>query len=89
MDELKEALRKSIFAQREMEAQRAAKDKLVDKLVDANDFPVPENFRRPADRESRRAAAAFALSSRGSIRDRSIWIGPRSKKRSARRRSAK
>ncbi len=44
MDELKEALRKSIFAQREAEAQRAAKDKLVEKLVDANEFPVPEAF---------------------------------------------
>jgi trigger factor len=44
MDELREAVRKSIFAQRESEAQRAAKDKLVDKLVDANEFPVPEAF---------------------------------------------
>lgn len=44
MDELREALRKSIFAQREMEAQRETKDKLVEKLVDANDFPVPEGF---------------------------------------------
>jgi trigger factor len=44
VDELKEALRKSIFAQREMEAQRTAKDKIVDDLVDANDFPVPEAF---------------------------------------------
>jgi trigger factor len=44
LDELKDALKKSIFAQREMEAQRMAKDKLVDKLVDLNDFPVPELF---------------------------------------------
>jgi trigger factor len=44
LDELKEALRKSIYAQREGEAQREAKDKLVDKLVDANEFPVPEIF---------------------------------------------
>jgi trigger factor len=44
VDELREAVRKSIFAQRESEAQRAAKDKLVDKLVDANEFPVPEVF---------------------------------------------
>jgi trigger factor len=44
MDELKEALRKSILAQREQEAQREAKDKLVDKLVEANEFPVPEKF---------------------------------------------
>ncbi|MEP6714226.1 MAG: trigger factor [Terriglobia bacterium] len=44
VDELKEAVRKSILGQRTMEAQRAAKDKIVDKLVDANDFPVPEAF---------------------------------------------
>jgi trigger factor len=44
MDELKEALRKSILSQREVEAQRLSKDRLVDKLVDANDFPVPEAF---------------------------------------------
>lgn len=44
LDELKDALRKSILAQRQMEAQRAAKDKLVDKLIDANEFAVPEVF---------------------------------------------
>jgi trigger factor len=44
LDELKEALKKSIFAQREADAQREAKDKLVEKLVDANTFPVPEKF---------------------------------------------
>jgi trigger factor len=44
MDELKAALQKSILAQREAEAQRDAKDRLVEKLVDANDFPVPEKF---------------------------------------------
>lgn len=44
VDELRDAVRKSIFAQRETEAQRAAKDKLVDKLVDANEFPIPEAF---------------------------------------------
>jgi len=42
--ELKDALHKSIMAQRETEAQREAKDKLVEKLVDANEFPVPEAF---------------------------------------------
>jgi trigger factor len=42
--ELKDALHKSILAQRETEAQREAKDKLVQKLVDANEFPVPEAF---------------------------------------------
>ncbi len=44
VDELREALRKTMFAQREQEAQRAAKDKLVEKLVDAHEFPVPEAF---------------------------------------------
>lgn len=44
MDELKEALRKSILAQREVAAQREAKEKLVEKIIDANDFPVPERF---------------------------------------------
>jgi trigger factor len=44
VDELREAVRKSIFAQRENEAQRKAKDKLVDKLVDLNEFAVPKAF---------------------------------------------
>ena len=44
VDELRDALRKSMLAQRQQEAQRAAKDKLVEKLVDAHDFPVPEAF---------------------------------------------
>ena len=42
--ELREAIRKSIFAQREHEAQQEAKNKIVDKLVDAHDFAVPEIF---------------------------------------------
>ena len=44
LSELRDALRKSIFAQREADVQRTAKDKLIDKLVDANEFPVPEAF---------------------------------------------
>ena len=42
--ELREAIRKSIFGQREYEAQQDAKNKLVDKMVDAHEFPVPEVF---------------------------------------------
>ena len=42
--ELREAIRKSIFAQREYEAQQEAKTKIVDKLVDAHEFAVPEVF---------------------------------------------
>jgi trigger factor len=44
VDELKEAVRKAIFSQRQYEAQQEAKNAIVDKLVDAHDFPVPEVF---------------------------------------------
>ena len=44
VDELKEALKKSIYAQKDIEAQRETKDKIVDKLIDGNDFAVPEVF---------------------------------------------
>jgi len=44
MDELRDAVRKSLFAQRQYEAQQEAKNKLIDKLVDEHDFPVPEVF---------------------------------------------
>jgi trigger factor len=44
LEELREAVRKNIFAEREYEAQRNAKDAIVDKLVDAHEFPVPEAY---------------------------------------------
>ena len=44
VDELREAVRKSLFAQRQFEAQQEAKNQLVEKLVDMHDFPVPETF---------------------------------------------
>jgi len=44
MDELRGAVKKSLFDQRQGEAQREAKDKIVEKLVDDHDFPVPEAF---------------------------------------------
>ncbi|HEY7392652.1 MAG TPA: trigger factor [Bryobacteraceae bacterium] len=44
LEELRDAVRKAIFAQRQREAQDAAKNGIVDKLVDAHDFPVPEAF---------------------------------------------
>jgi trigger factor len=44
IEELRDAVRKSIFAQREYEAQQEAKNKLIEKLVDEHDFPVPEVF---------------------------------------------
>jgi trigger factor len=42
--ELRDAVRVSIQREREMESQRRAKEELVDKLVEAHDFPVPEAF---------------------------------------------
>jgi len=44
LDELRDSVRKNIFAQRQIEAQQAAKNQLLEKLVDTHDFPVPETF---------------------------------------------
>jgi trigger factor len=44
LDELREAVRKAIFAQRQHDAQQEAKDKIVDQLVDRHEFPVPETY---------------------------------------------
>jgi trigger factor len=44
VDELKDAIRKGIFSQRQHEAQQEAKNTIIDKLVDAHEFPVPEAF---------------------------------------------
>src|SRR5271165_3369994 len=42
--ELKEAVRKSLKHDREHKAQDDAKHQLLDKLVDAHEFPVPETY---------------------------------------------
>ncbi|MBK5290408.1 MAG: trigger factor [Acidobacteriia bacterium] len=44
MDELREEVRKSLLAERENAAQSAAKNKLIDTLVDTHDFPLPDAF---------------------------------------------
>jgi trigger factor len=44
LDELKQAIRKNIFGQREFEAQQTAKNQLVEKLVDAHSFPIPQVY---------------------------------------------
>ena len=44
LDELRDAIRKNIFAQREFESQQAAKNNIVDVLVERHEFPVPEVF---------------------------------------------
>jgi trigger factor len=44
MEEVKEAIRKGIFGQRQYDAQQEAKNKIIDKLVDKHEFPVPQVF---------------------------------------------
>ncbi len=44
MEELRDAVRKAIFSQRQREAQTEAKNGIVEKLVDQHEFPVPEVF---------------------------------------------
>jgi len=44
LDELREAVRKAIFAEREYASQQKAKDELIDRLIETHDFPVPEAY---------------------------------------------
>lgn len=44
LDQLRDTLRKTIFREREFEAQQEAKAEVIDKLIAAHDFPVPEAF---------------------------------------------
>lgn len=44
LEELREALRRSLFFERQMAAQHAAKEALVDRLVELHEFPVPEAY---------------------------------------------
>ena len=44
LDELKEAVRKSIFQEKQYVAQQEAKEQLIDRLVEGNDFPIPEAY---------------------------------------------
>jgi trigger factor len=44
LDELREAVRKNIFREREQTEQVKAKEELVDQLVKTHEFPVPEAF---------------------------------------------
>ena len=44
VEELREAVRKSIFGQRQYEAQQQAKNLIMEKLVDVHRFPVPKVF---------------------------------------------
>lgn len=44
LDELKETIRRTILQERAHRAQEEAKHQLIDKLVDAHDFPVPDAY---------------------------------------------
>jgi trigger factor len=44
LDEFKETVRRSLFQEREHQAQEAAKHEIIDKLVDTHDFPIPEAY---------------------------------------------
>jgi len=42
--ELREAVRKSLMAEKEYAARQEAHNKVIDELVNRHDFPVPEAF---------------------------------------------
>lgn len=44
LEELRAAIKKGIHGQRQHEAQEESKNKIVDQLVDAHEFPVPQVF---------------------------------------------
>jgi trigger factor len=44
LEELREAIRKVIFAEREFAAQQEAKGRIVDSIVKSHDFPVPQAY---------------------------------------------
>ncbi len=44
VEELREAIRKSLFAERQREAQEEARNQIVDKLLETHQFPVPDVF---------------------------------------------
>jgi trigger factor len=44
LNDLREAIRKAIFHEREFLAQQKAKEELIDKLIETHEFPVPEAY---------------------------------------------
>ena len=44
LDELRDAVRKTIFHEKQYVAQQAAKEELVDRLVESHEFPVPQAY---------------------------------------------
>jgi|HubBroStandDraft_5_1064220.scaffolds.fasta_scaffold48059_2 trigger factor len=44
LDDLRDAVRKAIFSEREYASQQKAKEQLIDKLIETHEFPVPEAY---------------------------------------------
>jgi trigger factor len=44
LNDLREAVRKAIFHEREYASQQKAKEQLIDKLIETHEFPVPEAY---------------------------------------------
>jgi trigger factor len=44
LNDLREAIRKAIFHEREFAAQQKAKEELIDKLIETHEFPLPEAY---------------------------------------------
>jgi trigger factor len=44
LDELKDAVRKAIFGEKQYAASQTAKEEIIDHLVERNPFPVPETY---------------------------------------------
>src|SRR3984893_7121001 len=44
LNDLREAVRKAIFHEREYAAQNKAKEELIDRLIETHDFPIPEAY---------------------------------------------
>lgn len=44
LDELKDSVRKAIFSEKQYTAQLAAKEEIIDKLVESGTFPIPEAY---------------------------------------------
>jgi trigger factor len=44
LDELRDSVRKTIFHEKQHAAQQVAKEAVIERLVEANDFPIPETY---------------------------------------------
>ncbi len=44
LDDLREAIRKAIFHEREYASQQKAKEELIDRLIETHEFPIPEAY---------------------------------------------